>query len=125
MAANASLTAPRAAVALSFPLRAAGSDATMVADIIPIRGTALDLFAGALCVLILTPITLPKAPPASLVQSLLDLAQAETKIARDLASGKSVDDLATKHSVSGHTVRSKVKTVSQQNRLPPPGGASG
>ena len=96
----ASLTAPRAAVPLSFPLRAAGSGATMVAHIIPIRGTARDLFAGELCVLILTPVTLPKAPPASLVQSLFDLTQTETKIARGLASVKSVDDLATEHSVS-------------------------
>jgi hypothetical protein len=57
----------------SFPVRDAGAEAMMVAHVVPIRLSARDIFVRCAAVLVLTPVTLPQAPPVELVQSLFDL----------------------------------------------------
>jgi hypothetical protein len=57
----------------SFPVRDTGADAMMVAHVVPIRLSARDIFVRCAAVLVLTPVTLPQAPPVELVQSLFDL----------------------------------------------------
>ena len=79
----------------SFPVRDTGAEAMMVAHVVPIRLSARDIFVRCAAVLVLTPVTLPQAPPVELVQSLFDLTPAEARVARSLASGKTVDDIAT------------------------------
>jgi len=49
----------------------------MVAHVVPTRHRALDLFAGAAEILVLTHVTAPDAPPVELIQSLFDLTAAE------------------------------------------------
>ncbi len=61
--------------------------------------------------LVLTPVTLPQAPPVELVQSLFDLTPAEARVARGLASGKTVEDIATARGVSQNTIRAHVRGV--------------
>ncbi|MGH6863839.1 MAG: helix-turn-helix transcriptional regulator, partial [Methylocella sp.] len=75
----------------SFPVRDAGTQAVMVAHVIPIRLSARDIFVRCAAALVLTPVTLPQAPPVELVQSLFDLTPAEARVARGLASGKTVE----------------------------------
>ncbi|HEX3497491.1 MAG TPA: helix-turn-helix transcriptional regulator [Methylocella sp.] len=95
----------------SFPVRDAGAEAMMVAHVVPIRLSARDIFVRCAAVLVLTPVTLPQAPPVELVQSLFDLTPAEARVARGLASGKTVEDIATDGGISTNTIRTHVRGV--------------
>jgi DNA-binding CsgD family transcriptional regulator len=95
----------------SFPVRHASSDAMIVAHVIPIRLSARDIFVRCAAALVLTPVTTPRAPPVELVQSLFDLTPAEARVARNLASGQSVDEMAQANGVSSNTIRSQVRGV--------------
>jgi hypothetical protein len=79
----------------SFPVRDTGAEAMMVAHVIPIRLAARDIFVRCAAALVLTPVTLPQAPPVELVQSLFDLTPAEARVARSLASGETVEAIAS------------------------------
>jgi DNA-binding CsgD family transcriptional regulator len=95
----------------SFPVRDLGAEAMMVAHLIPIRLSARDIFVRCAAALVLTPVTLPQAPPVELVQSLFDLTLAEARVARSLASGKTVEDIASDGGTSPNTIRSHVRGV--------------
>jgi DNA-binding CsgD family transcriptional regulator len=118
----------------SFPIRDAKS--VMIAHIVPIRGSARDIFSRCAAMLMLTPVTRPEAPPVELIRSLFDLTPAEARIARGLAAGQTVKDMATESGTTTNTVRSHVTAVlnktgfSRQadvvallNGLRPPGSA--
>jgi DNA-binding CsgD family transcriptional regulator len=98
----------------SFPVRNIVAEGAMVVHVIPIRLAARDIFARCAAALVLTPVTLPQAPPVELVQSLFDLTPAEARVARSLASGKTVEDIATDCGVSANTVRTHVRGVLQK-----------
>jgi DNA-binding CsgD family transcriptional regulator len=95
----------------SFAVRGVEDAAAMVAHVIPVRRTARDIFAHCAGVLVMTPVTLPQAPPVELVQSLFDLTPAEARVARRLVSGESVEDIASTGNVSPNTVRTHVRGV--------------
>jgi DNA-binding CsgD family transcriptional regulator len=95
----------------SFPLRDADAEAAMVAHVIPIRLSARDIFLRCAAVLAIMPVAAPQAPPIELVQSLFDLTPAEARVARSLASGKTVEDIASDGGVSLNTVRTHVRGV--------------
>jgi DNA-binding CsgD family transcriptional regulator len=95
----------------SFPVRDTGAEAMMVAHVVPIRLSARDIFVRCAAALVLTPVTLPQAPPVELVQSLFDLTPAEARVARSLASGKTVEDIATDRGTSTNTIRTHVRGV--------------
>ena len=95
----------------SFPVRDAHAETTMVAHVIPIRLSARDIFLRCAAVLAMTPVTAPQAPPVELVQALFDLTPAEARVARSLASGKTVEDIAADGGVSLSTVRTHVRGV--------------
>jgi len=95
----------------SFPVRDAGAEAMMVAHVIPIRLSARDIFVRCAAALVLTPVTLPQAPPVELVQSLFDLTPAEARVARSLASGETVQTIASSQGVSQNTIRVHVRGV--------------
>jgi DNA-binding CsgD family transcriptional regulator len=96
---------------LSFAVRAVDASAALVAHVVPVRLEVRDLFARATGVLVLSPVSLPQAPPVELVQSLFDLTPAEARVARHLASGLSVDEIAVTGDVSVATVRTQVRGV--------------
>lgn len=95
----------------SFPVRDAGAEAMMVAHVIPIRLSARDIFVRCAAALVLTPVTLPQAPPVELVQSLFDLTPSEARVARSLASGETVEAIASARGVSQNTIRAHVRGV--------------
>jgi DNA-binding CsgD family transcriptional regulator len=95
----------------SFPVRDMRADMMMVAHVVPIRLSARDIFARCAAVLVLTPVALPQAPPVELVQSLFDLTPAEARVARGLAAGKTVYDIATDGGTSANTVRTQLRAV--------------
>jgi len=97
--------------ALSFPLRNTVAEEAMVMHVIPIRLAARDVFVRCAAALVLTPVTLPQAPPVELVRSLFDLTAAEARVARGLASGKTVEDIAADSGLSPNTIRTHVRGV--------------
>jgi DNA-binding CsgD family transcriptional regulator len=94
-----------------FPIRDADAGTTVVAHVIPIRLSARDIFLRCAAVLAIMPVAAPQAPPVELVQSLFDLTPAEARVARSLASGKTVEDIASDGGVSLATVRTHVRGV--------------
>ena len=93
----------------SFPVR--NAETAMIAHVVPIRGTARDIFFRCAAMLLLTPVTRPEAPPVELIRSLFDLTPAEARIARGLAAGQTVKGIASESGTSENTVRSHVKVV--------------
>jgi DNA-binding CsgD family transcriptional regulator len=93
----------------SFPVR--NTDTAMIAHVVPIRGSARDIFSRCSAMFMLTPVTRPEAPSVELIRSLFDLTPAEARIARGLASGQTVKDLAADSGTSANTVRTHVNAV--------------
>lgn len=95
----------------SFPVRGPDAQVALIAHVVPIRGSARDLFSQSVGVLILMPAKTPQAPSVELVQSLFDLTAAEARVARSLTMGQTVDEIASENGVSSHTVRTQVRGV--------------
>lgn len=95
----------------SFVVRGDVARTSMVAHVLPVRHRARDLFSGAAAILVLTPVTAPAVPPVELIQSLFDLTAAEARVARRLAGGDRLDDIAASGGVSRNTVRSQLRAV--------------
>jgi DNA-binding CsgD family transcriptional regulator len=95
----------------SFPVRDTRANAMMVAHVVPIRLSARDIFIRCAAILTLTPVAAPAAPPIELIQCLFDLTPAEARVARDLGTGKTVDDIASERHLSVNTVRTHVRGV--------------
>ena len=95
----------------SFPVRDTGAETMMVAHVVPIRLSARDIFVRCAAVLVLTPVTLPRALPVELVQSLFDLTPAEARVARSLSAGETVENIASIGGVSLNTIRTQVRGV--------------
>ncbi len=95
----------------SFPVRGLDAAAAMVAHVIPIAGAGRDFGLRCAAIFVLTPIALPHAPPVELIGSLFDLSPAEARVARHLASGATVDEIATADAVSSNTVRTQVRGI--------------
>ncbi|MDR3395305.1 MAG: LuxR C-terminal-related transcriptional regulator [Parasulfuritortus sp.] len=98
----------------SFAIRDKNGQAAMVAHIVPIRRSAHDIFGHSYALLIVTPVTSRKAPPVELLRSLFDLTPSEARVARALATGESLDDIATSGSVTRNTVRSQLQQVMEK-----------
>jgi DNA-binding CsgD family transcriptional regulator len=98
----------------SFPVRNAEGTSTRVAHVLPVRGTAQDIFERCKTVVVLTPVTLAQAPPVELVRSLFDLTPAEARVARSLSAGETLDDIAETGGVSRNTVRTQLRGVMEK-----------
>ena len=97
----------------SFPVMGPDpiTDEVMIAHVIPIRLLARDIFTRSVTMLILTPLVPPNVPSVELIRSLFDLTSAEARVARSLASGASVKEIAKQGRVSPNTVRTQVRCV--------------
>ena len=98
----------------SFALRGEDFRAALVAHVVPIRRSARDIFARSAGVVMFTPVTLPQAPPVELVQSLFDLTPAEARVARNITTGQTAEEIATNSGVSLNTVRTQLRGVLQK-----------
>lgn len=95
----------------SFPLRDADDRPSMVAHVVPVRRSAYDIFTGSYALLVLTPVSAPPAPPLELMRSLFDLTPSEARVARGLAVGETLDEIAAAGGVAITTVRSQMRQV--------------
>ena len=95
--------------ARSFPVHAAPG--LMVGHVIPVRLSARDIISRGAAMFVLAAAEAPGAPPVELVRSLFDLTPSEARVARGLAGGRTVDELAGDGDVSVNTVRAQVRGV--------------
>jgi DNA-binding CsgD family transcriptional regulator len=95
----------------SFPVRDSDGLAVMVAHLIPLRFLARNEFIRDATALVLTPLSLPPSLPVELVQSLFDLTPAEARVACSLASGETVNELASRQGLSKSTVKTHVRRI--------------
>ena len=98
----------------SFAARSGDGASPMIANLVPIRGAARDIFVRCAAVLVMTPVGSPQAPATELVQSLYDLTPAEARVARGLVAGKNLEDIAAEQSVSRNTVRTHLRGVMEK-----------
>ena len=98
----------------SFAARSGDGASPMIANLVPIRGAARDIFVRCAAVLVMTPVGAPQAPATELVQSLYDLTPAEARVARGLVAGKTLEDIAAEQSVSRNTVRTHLRGVMEK-----------
>jgi DNA-binding CsgD family transcriptional regulator len=93
----------------SLPARA--RDESVIVHLIPTPGQARDLFDGGLCVMLMTPISSPAAPDATLIRGLFDLSPGEARVAGAITEGLTIDQIAARSGVARETTRSQVKSV--------------
>ena len=96
---------------VSIPVPARADQPAMVLYVVPIRREARDLFTKGASLVLLTPIGGRELPSMGAIQDLFDLTAAETRVARMIAEGDTVETIATRSQVSKNTVRSQLKSV--------------
>jgi DNA-binding CsgD family transcriptional regulator len=97
-----------AGAVMTFPVKA-NPGPGFIARLLPLHSH--DNFAREAAVLVLAPAAARCAPPEALLRSLFGLTPSEARVARALASGKSVSEIAANESVSPGTVRTHVRGV--------------
>lgn len=97
--------------ATSIALRATDEFPGGVLHLLPVRRSARDLFVGAESCLILTELGALSPPGIAILQGLFDLTPAEAGVARRLALGLSLAEIAAETKTSDWTVRSHVKAI--------------
>lgn len=98
----------------SFAIRGDGDRAAMVVHIIPVKRSANDIFGGSHALMVVTPVTAGKTPSVELLRSLFDLTASEARVARGIAAGESIDDIAAGGDVSRNTVRAQLHQVMEK-----------
>jgi DNA-binding CsgD family transcriptional regulator len=104
----ARLKAGDAGAVTTFPVKAKPGT-SFIARLLPLRSH--DNFAREAAALVLAPAAARCAPPEGLLRSLFGLTPSEARVARALANGKSVSEIAANESVSPGTVRTHVRGV--------------
>lgn len=95
----------------SVALRSEDGDAAGVLHLVPASRTAENLFRRTSILALLATASNEMLPAADIIAALFDLTPAEARIARGIAQGRSVAELASSLAVSPETVRSQLKRV--------------
>jgi DNA-binding CsgD family transcriptional regulator len=106
-----SLDSETGRVPRSIPIRAHEDHPPTVVHVHPVKGAARDIFTRAAAVLLFTPVVASAPPETAVIQGLFDLTPAEARVARALAGGGRVADIAAANETSTETVRSQVRAV--------------
>jgi DNA-binding CsgD family transcriptional regulator len=94
----------------SIPLRGVDMAVRHVLHVIPVRGSANDVFTGSHAILVITTAIDREGSPA-LLQALFDLTAAEAAVARKIGAGKSLAEIASEGGRSLVTIRNQLKSV--------------
>ncbi|WP_338829788.1 helix-turn-helix transcriptional regulator [Bradyrhizobium sp. 27S5] len=95
----------------SVPIAAQGDRPPLIVHLVPIHGSARDLFDRALAIVIVTPVVPAEVPTAEVLQGLFDLTPAEARVARGIGEGRTVEAIAVAFGISRETVRNQLKAV--------------
>jgi DNA-binding CsgD family transcriptional regulator len=101
----------------SMPIAATAGHVPMVLHVIPVRGSARDIFTQATALLVVTPVDRAAVPTAEILQGLFDLTPAEARVARGIGQAETIDTLADATGVNRETVRSQLKAVLSKTGL--------
>ena len=101
----------------SIPVAATAGHLPMVLHVIPVRGSARDIFTQASALLVVTPVDRAAVPTAEVLQGLFDLTPAEARVARGIGQAETIDTLADATGVNRETVRSQLKAVLSKTGL--------
>jgi DNA-binding CsgD family transcriptional regulator len=93
------------------PIPAAGVQLPMLMHVIGVRGTTGELFAGALAILAVTPVTPKDVPTALVLEGLFNMTPAEARVARAAAQRQTIQEIATGLGLSPETVRTQLKAA--------------
>ena len=105
----------------SFAIRNDEGRPAYVAHLVPVSGSAHDIFAKGYALLVFNPIDLKARPSTDLLRSLFDLTAAEASVARELGAGIPVEKIAENGGVSINTVRTQVRKIIEKtgcSRMP-------
>lgn len=97
--------------ACSLPVHGTAEHPAVIVHLLPICGAANDVFAKAICIMVVTPFARPRAPAADLLQGLFDLTPAEARVARAIVEGNTIESFSSSFGVSRETVRAQLKSV--------------
>ena len=75
------------------------------------RREARDVFSGVAAIIVATNVQAPRVPFADLLGGLFDLTPAESRLARAIAGGATVQDYARGAAISVETVRTQLKAI--------------
>jgi DNA-binding CsgD family transcriptional regulator len=95
----------------SIPIAATPEVPASIVHVVPVRGVANDIFTAASCVLLITTVERWGIASTEVIQGLFDLTPAEARVARGIAAGKTIDELADEAGLAALTVRNQLKSV--------------
>lgn len=95
----------------SLPLIATNGQGPLILHLLPVRRSAQDVFGRGVALLVVTTPGKQGAPDMRVLSGLFDLTPAEARIARELAKGRSVEEISTINKVTVETVRTHIKRI--------------
>jgi DNA-binding CsgD family transcriptional regulator len=98
-------------VTQSIPVLAQNGSVPLVLHVVPLRRQARDLFAQTEFVITVAALSTAKADLSEFLSMLYDLTATESRVARSLCLGETIQDISDKSNVGVETVRTHVKRI--------------
>lgn len=95
----------------SLPVGATEDGPPLVLHIVPVRRYAQDIFSTGRVLVMVTPVGLAGPPDAKVIMGLFDLTRVEARVAQELTSGLTIDDISRTLGIARETVRTHLKAV--------------
>jgi DNA-binding CsgD family transcriptional regulator len=95
----------------SIPIAATPERPPSIVHVVSVRGAANDIFMAALYVLVIPTVARRGIASTQVIQCLFDLTPAEARVARGIAVGKTVGEVAQEAGLAAATVRNQLKSV--------------
>jgi DNA-binding CsgD family transcriptional regulator len=95
----------------SFAVRSPQMRDVTVVHLLPTTGLARDIFNGAYGLMVFTPVHTDEGVDAKVIRALFDLTPSEARVARGIAQGRTVAEIARTSGLTLGTVRSQLKAV--------------
>lgn len=95
----------------SIPVPGHDLNPPVVVHVLPVLGVAHDIFAGALAIVIVTPVVMPGVHCADMLDTLFDLTPSEGRLTALVGSGLTPRLAAEKLGITEETARSTLKRV--------------
>jgi DNA-binding CsgD family transcriptional regulator len=99
------------ATSRSIPIAGGKERSPAVVHVMPLAGSAHDIFMGAAVLLIVTEVTADRLPDLSLLHGLFDLTPSEARLAAALASGETLAGAAESQGIRSSTARSYLESI--------------
>lgn len=95
----------------SVPLRKSDGRAAAVLHVLPVRGSAEDVFARSSALVVATPLEANGSVAPDMLRSLFDLSPAEARLTKGLSDGLTLEEISISAGVKIETTRTQLKKV--------------